>query len=147
MNTHIRHEGIIDSIDGEHVQVRIVQMSACASCHAASKCVTSESKVKIVDLWLKDSLRYKIGQKVVVLASDKVGMTAVMIGFVIPVIIVVLTIVLALYLTSSDGVYYVAEPMNQAVAAFAGLLALVPYYFGVFLSRKSLQTKLTFTLE
>ena len=146
MDNQISHEGIIESIDGEHIVVRIVQMAACSSCQLAGKCQTSESKVKFVDVWDKAYRRYNVGQNVTVVATNKVGALAVIIGFVIPVVVVMTAILITLGITSASGPWPVAEPTNQAVAALVGLLMLVPYYFGVWLSRKSLQAKLTFTL-
>lgn len=147
MDNQISHEGIIEKVDGEHIVVRIVQMAACTSCQLADKCQTSESKVKFVDVWTKKACDYNIGQKVVVLATNKVGMIAVLVGFVLPIVFVMVSILLALYLTSSVGPFPVVEPYNQAIAAIVGLVVLVPYYVVVYLSRKRLQSKLTFTIE
>lgn len=146
MDNRIRHDGLIESIDGEHITVRIVQMSACASCHVADKCHTSESKVKMIDVWTKNYSRYQVGQKVVVLAESKVGMLAVLIGFVVPVLLVLLAVVLGLFLTSADGLWHVEEPYNQAYAALGGLVILIPYYYVVYLNRDALQTRLAFSL-
>ena len=38
----IEHEGIITGISKSHIFVRIIQHSACAGCHAASLCTTTD---------------------------------------------------------------------------------------------------------
>ena len=50
MENRIRHEGIIEAVDGATARVRILQVSACAGCKIASHCHTSDSKEKIVDV-------------------------------------------------------------------------------------------------
>lgn len=43
----IEHEGIITGISKSHIFVRIIQHSACAGCHAASLCTTTDQKEKL----------------------------------------------------------------------------------------------------
>ena len=50
MNNNIKHLGIVESIDGSHVRVKILQSSACSSCSAKSHCNVSETKEKIIDI-------------------------------------------------------------------------------------------------
>ena len=50
MSQQIRHEGKIESIDGEHIVVRITQKSACLSCKLSGRCLASERKGKTVDV-------------------------------------------------------------------------------------------------
>ena len=40
----IRHQGVVDMIDGQTVIVRITQQSACTGCQARSICHAAESK-------------------------------------------------------------------------------------------------------
>ena len=47
----IKHDGVVDSIEGNCIHVRIVQASACAACGAKSLCSAAESKEKIVDVY------------------------------------------------------------------------------------------------
>ena len=49
MSTKISHSGIVERIDGDCVQVRIVQTSACAACKVAGYCNAAESKEKVID--------------------------------------------------------------------------------------------------
>ena len=46
----IEHEGIITGISESHIFVRIIQHSACAGCHAASLCTTTDQKEKIIEV-------------------------------------------------------------------------------------------------
>ena len=44
----IRDRGIVENISGSHLQVRIVQTSACASCSIKGHCSSSDTKEKII---------------------------------------------------------------------------------------------------
>ena len=72
MENKIKHVGVVESVVGECVKVRVVQSSACASCKVAKQCNTSESKEKIIDIYTKDN-RYSAGDRVNVMASYNVG--------------------------------------------------------------------------
>lgn len=42
----IKHQGIVENINGSHVMVRIVQTSACAACSAKGHCASADTKEK-----------------------------------------------------------------------------------------------------
>ena len=73
MSTKISHSGVIESMEGNSVHVRIVQTSACAACKVAGYCNAAESKEKIVDVTPVDISLYKVGQVVTVSASVQVS--------------------------------------------------------------------------
>lgn len=137
MNNRIKHSGIVDAIEGDCVRVRILQTSACAQCKIASHCNSSECKEKIVDIYnVPDTAGFNIGDKVTVTASVSVVASALLLGFGIPFIILV-TVVFLVFGYTND------EPL----AALSGVLALLPYYVGVWLFRENLRTKIAFEIE
>lgn len=136
MENKIRHIGIVESINGECVKVRIVQSSACSSCKAAKQCHTSESKEKIVDVFLNDSKEYVNGQKVLVVTSYGIGLYAVFLAMLIPLAILTVT----LFVTSAAG-------YSELTAALAALFSLIPYYIILLFFRKKINRKVTFSLE
>jgi len=137
MGTKISHSGIVESISGECVQVRILQTSACAACKVAGHCHASESKEKIVDvLNVHDAARLKVGDSVTVCASRDVANRALLLGFGLPFLILVFVLLIALELLSDEG-----------LAALTALLALVPYYVFLFLLRDRIRQKLAFSIE
>lgn len=146
MSNQILHEGTIVSIDGAHLRVNIVQLSACASCKIAGSCLTSESKVKIVDVWTQSAGEYAIGQEVTVAVSSRVGATAVVVGFVVPLLIVVAGVVATLALTSKSGPWPLTPPYDEAVAAIAGLALLTPYYIWLYSQRESIRRRVAFSI-
>lgn len=136
MHTKISHSGIVESVSGGCVKVRILQISACAACKVAGYCHASESKEKIVEVRSSDSAQYKPGQEVVVCASKDVAGRALLLGFGWPFLILVGVLIASLYLFHDEG-----------LAVLCALLALVPYYLVLYLCRDRIGQKLSFRLE
>lgn len=146
MDNRIRHEGTVISISGKHVRVHILQASACASCKAASQCTASESKVKIIDVWTDNSADFNIGDNVMVEIANRIGMMSVLVGFIAPICAVLFGVILTLILTGEGCIFHIDEPYNQAVAAIAGLLMLLPYYIVLYILRNKIRKKITFNI-
>ena len=133
----IKHDGIVDSIDGDCIHVRIVQASACAACGAKSLCSAAESKEKIVDIYGADINAYQVGQRVMVEGAAAMGMKAVRLAFLFPLLLLVAAVAVAMWLT--DG--------NEAAAALSALLALTVYFLMLFACKKRLINKFSFTIK
>ena len=74
VHSQISHSGIIESVAGDCVKVRILQTSACAACKVAAHCSASESKEKIVDVFnVRNTASLKVGDPVMVSASRDVA--------------------------------------------------------------------------
>lgn len=136
MSNGIKHSGVIDSIAGEHVQVRILQTSACAACKVAGHCSASEAKEKLVDVYCADGAAYQVGQQVVVTASQQVARLSLLLGFGLPLVILVGVLVVVLRLTGNEG-----------SAALSALGALLPYYLLLWLFRRSVSQRVSFRIE
>ncbi len=136
VHTKISHSGIIESIAEGCVKVRILQTSACTACKIAGHCNASESKEKIVEVFTDHTGGYSLGQEVVVCASRDVANKALLLGFGVPFLVLVGVLVLVLRVTGDEG-----------VAALSGLLALVPYYFVLYLFRSRIREQLSFYIE
>ena len=136
MNNKISHSGIIHSIEDGCIRVQIVQTSACAACKVASHCNAAESKIKIVDVLSSDTSEYQVGQEVTVWASKDVANRALMLGFGVPFLLLICVLMIALKLTSNEG-----------VAALVALGSLVPYYLALWMMRDRIQRQISFNLE
>lgn len=135
MKNKIRHVGIIESIKGDNVIIRIVQSSACASCKAAKQCHASESKEKRITVnTISDS--YSIGQEVIVKTSARVGVYAVCLSILLPLIIVISTL---LVLTSLN--------CTESTVAVLSVCSLIPYYALLFLFRDRVKRNVVFEIE
>ena len=137
MSNKISHSGVIDRIEGEHVQVRIVQTSACAACKVAGYCNAAESKEKIVDVFCSlAAQKLTVGQTVTVTASRQVATQALLWAFGLPFLLMVSVLIMILKWTGSEG-----------LAALSGLGMLIPYYIVLWLFRGRMRDMLAFTIE
>ena len=136
MSQKISHAGVIESIEGDSIKVRIVQTSACAACKVAGHCNAAESRVKIVDVVGADATRYQLGQEVVVWASKDVANKALVLGFGLPFLLMIAVLVIVLHVTDNEG-----------VAALSALGSLLLYYGLLWLRRESIQRGISFRIE
>lgn len=136
MSNKIKHAGVVDGVEGECVRVRILQSSACSACKVAAHCYASETKEKIIDVMDADASHYQKGDRVMVVADTAVGFRASLYGYLLPLILMVVTLVGVLAATHSEG-----------LAAVSALGILIPYYVLLFLMRNKLRNRLSFSLE
>lgn len=136
MSNKITHSGIVKSIADGCIKVQIVQTSACAACKVASHCNASESKVKIVDVFTRDTNIYQIGQEVTVWASKDVANRALLLGFGAPFLLLICVLMIALKFFGDEG-----------LAALAALASLVPYYLALWVLKDRIQQQISFNIE
>ncbi len=136
MSNRISHIGTVYSVSDGLVRVRIVQHSACVGCKAAAHCNSIESKEKLIDVRCLNASRYRVGQEVTVIAAQAVGAKAVVLGFVVPLVVLLAVVVGALQM----GV-------GEAQAALGGIVALIPYYIILYLCRSKLGRIFTFYID
>ena len=136
MSDIIKDRGIVENINGSHIQVRIVQTSACSACSVKGHCNASESKDKLIDVYENHSAEYYIGQNVMVHGTTSMGMQAVLLAFGVPFLVLFIALYATLQITG-----------DELTAALAGLLALFPYYLIIYMCRGKLSRKFFFTIE
>ena len=135
MSNYIKHQGIIEDINGEHIRVKITQSTSCAAWKVAAHCNASESKEKIIDVYSNAS-EYDVGQTVIVSTTKTSAKLALQIGFILPLIILIAAI-LAFKLLR----------FNDETTAIYSLLLLIPYYLIVYSLRNWIEKDITFTLS
>ena len=82
MANTIKHLGIVESIEDHHIQVRIVQTSACASCSIKGHCTSADVKEKLIDIANADTSQYRQGDHVWVVGTLSMGGMAVLLAFI-----------------------------------------------------------------
>lgn len=135
MSENINHNGIVEKIGKDSVSVRIIQQSACSGCHAQAMCSASETKEKIIEV-LDNSGRFKVNEEVIICGQSSLGLKAVLLAFIIPLIIVVATIV------AGTGMHW-----SDTTSGLTGLLFLLPYYCILYFLRDKLKKQFIFTLK
>lgn len=133
MSDYIEHEGIVVSLEGKRATVRIIQQSACAGCHAKSACTAADRADKEIDAQLGDAATFEVGEQVLLRGSNRIGMEAVLLAFVIPFLLIIGLLILFSTMEMEDGV-------SGAMA----LGVLIPYYGLLYAMRERLTKRFVF---
>ena len=135
MNQPIEHAGVIHQINGKHIRVQILQESACSGCHAKGACSAADKKDKFVDIESDDS-DYKIGEQVTLYGQSSMGLFAVLLAFVIPFLLILLTLFVLKNYTD-----------NEAISGSIALGILLPYFIILSFFNPRLKSKLKFHIK
>ncbi len=135
MEKQVEHEGTVASICGNTMIVHIVASSACSGCAAKSYCVPSENKDKDirVDGFSGDFI---LGERVKVVMRQSLGVRALCIGYMIPFVLVLVTLLVVYQITG-----------NELASGLSSLLILVPYYLILKLLNRKITKTFGFTVQ
>lgn len=137
MTDTIKHLGTVESINGSHIQVRIVQTSACSSCTAKAYCHSSESKEKLIDIYETDTSGFKVGEEVMIYGTTSMGMRAVILAFGVPFLILIIALFIAYSYTGG----------NEILSGIIALASVIPYYILLYFLKDKLKKNFSFTLK
>ena len=132
----IAHDGIIVEITPDFTTVEILSSSACASCHAKGLCGMSEEEKKLIMVPTDPYTVYSEGQQVKVMTKKSMGLKAVWISYVFPLLIL---LILILSLSSVIG--------NEAYVGLVAIAGVALYYFVIWLLRNKLESEFVFYIE
>jgi sigma-E factor negative regulatory protein RseC len=132
----IIHPGIVEEVTPERVLVRILSQSACSTCHAKGACSVSETEEKVIEVENPGPGEWKPGQQVMVAMDQSLGLKAVFLGYLLPLIILVASVIVFLAWFNDEG-----------LAALISILMLAPYYLVLYLFRSRLKKRFSFRIE
>lgn len=132
---YIEHEGIVEEINPQHIKVRIVNESACASCHAKGACTTADLQDKLIDVYQSIS-NLSVGQKVMLLGKKSLAPKAVLLAYVFPLILILATLIIAFYATN-----------NELLAGVLSLAVLIPYFAIIYFLKDKLERTFSFSIK
>ena len=135
MRETIEHQGVVASVDGNHVQVNIVQLAACSECKARSLCSSSERKEKIIDVYEADAAeKYRVGERVKVCGTLSMGKQAVWLAFGLPLLLTVVWMLVAMVVLNLGELV--------SVGVLAVMLAL--YFYILYINRDRMARRFAF---
>ena len=132
----IVHSGKIIEITPDFTTVEIIVDSACSGCHAKSLCGMSEEQEKLISLPTDPYATYAVGDVVKVCTKMSMGLKAVWISYVIPLMILM---ILILSLSSVIG--------NEVVRGLVAIGGVGVYYLVIWLLRDRLQDEFLFYIK
>ena len=133
---HIEHEGYIESIDGQTINIRIVNQSACSACHANGACSAADLQDKIVEIKTPEANQYSIMQKVIIVGKAQQGFKAVLFAYALPTALVIISMLITYSITNND-----------VLSGIVALGILIPYFTVISLLKKRLQKTFSFTIK
>lgn len=136
MTNTIKHQGIVENINGSHLSVRIIQTSACAACSVRGHCSSADSKEKVIDIIDSSASSFQVGEEVMVIGETSMGMRAVLLAFVLPFAVLILSLFI-----------FMAIIDDELYAALLSLAVLIPYYYILWLNKTRLKQKFSFTIK
>ena len=132
----IAHTGRIIEIDKDFTTVEITVSSACSSCHAKGLCGMSEDEDKVIMVPTDPYTIREVGDEVMVKTKMSMGLKAVWISYVIPLVILLILIL------SLSAVFE-----NEYMAGLISIAGVALYYFGIWLFKDRLSTEFVFYID
>ena len=133
---HIQHQGRVESIDANLVRVKIIANSACSSCASRKACGMSESTEKIIEVKTHAADEFSVGEQVMVSVRRKVGLWAVVVAYVAPLVVMVAVLVV----TSLLG-------LDEGVSALGSIGGVALYYLLLWIFGGKVGEKVNFTIS
>ncbi len=134
----IEHLGVVESVEGDHVRVNILQVAACSECKARSLCSSSESKEKLIDVYEQNAAqKYRIGESVKVCGTLSMGKQAVRMAFSIPLLFTVVWMFAAL----------VWLKLSELMSVGILVVILAVYFYIIYLNRDKMAKHFAFWIE
>ncbi|WP_317235536.1 SoxR reducing system RseC family protein [Maribellus maritimus] len=131
----MRHRGFVKETRGNSLIVNIINKSACSACHAKGACTVADYQDKEIEI-TNFQKKYSPGQEVTVIFQESKGFTALFYGYVLPFIIVLLTLIVTNSVTN-----------DELLSGLISLGILIPYYITLFFFRHLLKKVFKFEVE
>jgi positive regulator of sigma E activity len=137
MNTSVCFEqrGVIESVKDNRITVRIDRGSACGHCSAQGLCNLAESTERIIEVNNSTQL-FSVGESVQVTMSRSMGNKAILLGYFIPFILLISTLIIS----SACG-------LPDWTAGLVSLLILIPYFIILYIFRERLRRTFSFSIH
>ncbi len=135
MRQSIQHRGRVERVDGDRVFVVVDRETACSGCHAKGICGTSGEK-RVIEVQTPRAAEFSVGESVVVaLLHRAMGVASVVLGYVVPLLVLMGLLIGAKALGMEDG-----------AAAMITLAGITVYYLLLYLLRRHIERKIQFTI-
>ncbi len=133
---NIEHTGTVEDISSDIVSVKIQPRTACGSCKSKLYCGLKDVDDKVIEITTNKAKEYKIGQEVTITLKESLGYKALMIGYLIPLIILMVALIPMMLITN-----------NEPLSALVAVSLMVPYYTIVYVKRNKLRKTFNFYIK
>ena len=132
----IEHKGVVLSTEEGVIRVAIEVSEACGGCSARKSCAMGQTARREIEIFTAESGNYSIGEVVKVGAKQSLGIMAVVLCYIVPLVVLVATLAIA-----------VAMGLSEGVSAMVALGFTAIYYALHALMRNRISKRVTFTIN
>ena len=118
------------------MRVGVEVNEACGSCASRKACSMGSSEQREIVVYTSDASLYTVGESVKVGAKQSLGVVAVILCYVVPLVVLVASLSVAVALGSSDG-----------ISALISLGSTAIYYAILYLCRSRISKRIIFTIN
>lgn len=129
----VEQSGTVEQISDHNIRVKVHREAACGDCNAKGICFLGEGSEREFEI-SRFTPGLKPGDKVDVIISQSMGNKAVFLGYLVPFIILISSLIIL----NTIGV-------SELLTGIISLCTIAPYYFLLYLFRNRLRK--TFTLS
>lgn len=134
MDGKITHKGIITELHEAFVIVSVISESACASCHAKGACTVADTEEKFITIEC-DVSKYHQMQQVTVVLSEKIGLYAVLLAYVLPFLVLLISLII-----------FVSQ-FEETIAAIISFGMVGIYYSILYYKKDIIKKNIVFEIE
>lgn len=131
----IRHLAKVIDIKDNTLYLRVMRSDACSICAAKNFCGMQKESENIITIEDTQASEFNIGEEVDICLSLASSAKAVIYGYILPLILLLVAIILSKTLGYSD--------FNSGIS---GIIVLIPYYFVLFLMRNKMKSDFKFKI-
>ena len=131
----ITHQGIVDSVGVSTINVKIVSASACSACHAKGACNASDMEEKMIEA-VPGNKTVKPGDWVTIVSKESMGFKALFLGYVLPFLIVLISLIICTYAS-----------LSEVKAGVISIGMLIPYYTTLYLTKDIIKKQFIFEIR
>jgi sigma-E factor negative regulatory protein RseC len=124
----VEHPGVVIEVADDHVKVKILQVSACAACHAKGACSMADMEEKVVDVEHYHGSPLEVGSPVTLTMMRSSGNRAILLGYLMPFAVLIAVMIVTSFFVNHEG-----------LLALISISALIPYYLILFQFRDRLK--------
>ncbi len=132
----IAHSGIINKLDERYYYVSIIAQKACSNCYSKGLCSITDLNDQIIEVPRKHNCERKVGDEVEVLMKKSLGVKAVFLGYILPFILLLTTLILT---------YKILD--NEGLAGAAAIFILIPYYLVLYALKDRFKSTFVFSIR
>ena len=132
----IEHKGTVALIGRNFVRVDIEVMEACGACASRKACAMGQGTTREIMVYTDEAAKYSGGEEVNVSARQTMGLMAVLLCYVVPLVVLVAALAVAVALGCAEG-----------LAALISLGVTALYYLLLALMQKRISRRVVFTIN